>query len=43
MIAQHVSGDVRPLVDWKGALAAGAAIGLGVAVSRIGRDLLARR
>ncbi len=25
MIAQHVSGDVRPLLDWRGALAAGAA------------------
>ncbi len=28
MIAQHVSGEVRPLLDWRGALAAGAAFGL---------------
>jgi hypothetical protein len=42
MIAQHVSGEVRPVVDWKGALAAGAAIGVGLALSRIGRDWLAR-
>ena len=25
MIAQRVSGDVRPVLDWRGALAAGAA------------------
>jgi hypothetical protein len=43
MIAQHVSGEVRPVVDWKGALAAGAAIGVGLAVSRLGRDWMARR
>jgi hypothetical protein len=42
MIAQHVSGDVRPVVDWKGALAAGAAIGLGLAVSRFRREWLGR-
>ena len=28
MIAQHVSGEVRPLLDWRGALAFGAAFGL---------------
>jgi len=28
MIAQHVSGEVKPLLDWRGALAAGAAFGL---------------
>jgi hypothetical protein len=28
MIAFKVSGDVRPLLDWRGALAAGAAIAL---------------
>jgi hypothetical protein len=28
MIAQHVSGEVRPLLDWRGALAAGAAFAL---------------
>lgn len=28
MIAQHVSGDVRPVVDWRGALAFGAGLGV---------------
>jgi hypothetical protein len=28
MIAQQVSGEVRPLLDWRGALAFGAAFGL---------------
>lgn len=28
MIAQHVSGDVRPVLDWRGALVAGIAFGL---------------
>ena len=28
MIAQRVSGDVRPVLDWRGALAAGAAFGV---------------
>jgi hypothetical protein len=37
MIAQHVSGDVRPLLDWRGALAAGAAIGLVAGLFRIAR------
>jgi hypothetical protein len=32
LIAQHVHGDVRPLIDWRGALAAGAVIGMGAAV-----------
>jgi hypothetical protein len=34
MIAQHVSGDVRPLLDWRGALVAGAAFGLVTALVR---------
>jgi hypothetical protein len=34
MIAQHVNGDVRPLLDWRGALAAGAAMGLVMAIVR---------
>jgi hypothetical protein len=37
MIAQHVSGDIRPLLDWRGALAAGAAFGLVTALFRIAR------
>jgi len=28
MIAQHVTGDVRPLLDWRGAVAFGAAFGV---------------
>ena len=32
LIAQHVDGDVRPMLDWRGALAAGAVIGLGAAI-----------
>jgi len=28
LIAQRVSGDVRPLLDWRGALAMGAAFGI---------------
>ncbi len=38
MIAQQVSGDIRPLLDWKGAIAAGAALGLVTAVARLVRD-----
>jgi hypothetical protein len=41
MIAQHVSGDVRPVLDWRGALAAGAAFGLVAGIVRVlrgGRD-----
>ncbi len=40
MIAQHVSGDVRPLLDWRGAIFAGAAFGLVTAAVRVirGRD-----
>jgi hypothetical protein len=34
MIAQHVSGDVRPLLDWRGALVAGTAFGLVTALAR---------
>ena len=34
MIAQHVSGDVRPVLEWRGALAAGAAMGLVMALVR---------
>jgi hypothetical protein len=40
MIAQHVSGDVRPVMDWRGALAFGAAFGL---VSVAGQALRRRR
>ncbi len=32
LIAQHVHGDVRPILEWRGALAAGAVIGLGAAI-----------
>ena len=28
MIAQRVSGDIRPVLDWRGALAAGAGFAL---------------
>ena len=28
LIAQRVTGDVRPVLDWKGALVAGLAFGL---------------
>lgn len=34
MIAQHVSGEVRPLLDWRGALVAGLAFGLVSVVAR---------
>jgi hypothetical protein len=34
MIAQSVSGDVRPLLDWRGAVAAGAAFGLFAGLAR---------
>jgi hypothetical protein len=37
LIAQHVHGDVRPLIDWRGALAAGAVIGLGAAIGIVVR------
>ena len=37
MIAQHVSGEVRPLLDWRGALAFGAAFGLVSGLVRAGR------
>ena len=32
LIAQHVEGDVRPILEWRGALAAGAVIGLVAAI-----------
>ena len=32
LIAQQVHGDVKPLLDWRGALAAGAVIGLAAAI-----------
>jgi hypothetical protein len=34
MIAQQVSGEVRPLLDWRGALVAGAAFGLVTVLAR---------
>jgi len=37
MIAQHVSGEVRPLLDWRGALAFGAAFGLVSGLFRLAR------
>jgi len=37
MIAQHVSGEVRPLLDWRGALAFGAAFGLVSGLVRLAR------
>ena len=32
LIAQQVHGNVRPLLDWRGALAAGAVLGIGAAI-----------
>jgi hypothetical protein len=40
LIAAKVEGEVRPLLDWRGALAAGAAFGL---VSAVAKVLRARR
>jgi hypothetical protein len=37
MIAQHVSGDIRPLLDWRGAIAFGAAFGVVTSVFRATR------
>ena len=37
MIARHVSGDIRPVLDWRGALAAGAGLGLVVSLFRVFR------
>ena len=37
LIAQQVHGDVKPLLDWRGALAAGAVIGLGAAIGIVVR------
>ena len=37
MIAQHVSGEIRPLLDWRGALAFGAAFSLVSGLVRAGR------
>ena len=34
MIARHVSGDIRPVLDWRGALAFGAALGVVVSLFR---------
>ena len=39
MIAQRVSGDVRPVLDWRGALAAGAAFALVTALIRAAREV----
>lgn len=43
MIAQRVSGDVRPVLDWRGALAAGAAFALITALIRGAREARDRR
>jgi hypothetical protein len=37
LIARQVDGSVRPLLDWRGALAAGAAAGLVMGLLRLGR------
>jgi hypothetical protein len=37
MLAGSVSGEVRPLIDWRGALAAGAAFGLLSALVKVVR------
>ena len=37
VIAQRVEGNVRPLLDWRGALVFGAVTGLVMAVVRRGR------
>jgi hypothetical protein len=37
LIARHVDGSVRPLLDWRGALAAGAVAGLVMGLLRLGR------
>jgi hypothetical protein len=37
LLAGRVHGDVRPVVDWRGALAFGAAVGLVLGLLRIGR------
>jgi hypothetical protein len=38
MIAQHVTGDVRPLLDWRAALAAGAGFGIVTGLFRVIRS-----
>jgi hypothetical protein len=38
LIAAKVEGEVRPLLDWRGALAAGAALGLVLALVRTARE-----
>lgn len=37
LIARQVDGSVRPLLDWRGGLAAGAAAGLVIGLFRVGR------
>lgn len=37
LIARHVDGTVRPLLDWRGALAAGAVAGVVMSLIRMGR------
>jgi hypothetical protein len=37
LVARKVAGDVRVLLDWRGALAFGAAAGLVIALLRRGR------
>ena len=34
MIARRVEGDVKPILDWRGALAAGAVVGLLLGILR---------
>jgi hypothetical protein len=43
LIAAKVEGDVRPLLDWRGALAAGAVFGAIVAVAKAAREARVRR
>ena len=43
LIAQHVEGDVRTLVDWRGALAFGIAFGLVAGIVRSAREGTRRR
>jgi hypothetical protein len=38
LIAGRVDGEVRPLLDWRGALAAGAAIGLVSVIAKAVRE-----
>ena len=42
LIAQRVDGSVRPLLDWRGALAAGLGVAAVTAVARVAGELRAR-